>query len=438
MNLGGFQADLIERFPAETRAIRQYFKDLRKGAAALFLDAAKQNGTVFFKVVVAIAKLWHGIDLNLSTQDYLDRRFQDPKLKALLVSQWLDYGVPPADSPFALHATIASHYLKGGYYPVGGPGTIAKSVKAIVEAQDGQMLINREVTEVLLDQGQAVGVRVRNRKAKSHEFEEYYAPVIVSNAGGYNTYLKLIPSHVPIPFRDRLKQFYQDHPPATHVGVYIGFSGDPRQLGFRGENHWIYGTFDHQAVDRRKGQWLKVGEPLQLYLSFPSLKNVEAQKHTAEIIVFVEYDSFARWREQRWLQRDEAYQTLKQSIQDKALAIVEGHYPGFRDLVEYCEVSTPLTNEHFTAHPQGGIYGLPFVRERFKAQNRVWSRVKTPIPGLYMTGSDVYMLGIVGAMMGALLTTSQLPDGISFSQAFSAAAKANDSSHEGERPHLAA
>ena len=50
---------------------------------------------------------------------------------------------------------------------------------------------------------------------------------------------------------------------------------------------------------------------------------------------------------------------LKQRSQDKLLGMIERQYPGFSDLVEYCEVSTPLTNEHFTAHPKGGMYGLP-------------------------------------------------------------------------------
>ena len=62
--------------------------------------------------------------------------------------------------------------------------------------------------------------------------------------------------------------------------------------------------------------------------------------------------------------------------------------------------------------------------ERFAAENQGWTRIKTPIPGLYMTGSDVYMLGIVGSMMGAMLTMGQLPDGVSIPEGFTAAAKA--------------
>lgn len=147
----------------------------------------------------------------------------------------------------------------------------------------------------------------------------------------------------------------------------------------------------------------------------------------AEIIAIADYESFASWRDQGWLHRDEQYKALKERIQNMLLALVEQHYPGFSALVDYCEVSTPHTNEHLIAHLKGGMYGLLMVKERFAPQNRDWTKIQTPIPGLYMTGSDVYVLGIVGSMMGATLTTSQLPDGVSIPQAFMAAAKAKAS-----------
>ena len=157
-----YQADLIKQFPAEASAIRKYFKDIKKGAAALFLDTVKQNSSFLFKFVWQVAKLWHGIDLSLTTQEYLDQHFQDPKLKALLTSQWLDYGIPPAESLFALHATIATHYLSGGFYPVGGANVIAQAVQQVVEAYGGNILVNRQVDEILLDGGRVAGVRVQN------------------------------------------------------------------------------------------------------------------------------------------------------------------------------------------------------------------------------------------------------------------------------------
>ena len=350
--------------------------------------------------------------------------FLTPLNAYVLTSQWGDYGIPPAESPFALHATIASHYLEGAYYPVGGPGKIADSVKVIVEEKGGKFLLNREVKELLLDAGEVAGVRVCqiNDGNDSHE-EEYYAPVVISNAGAVNTYLKLIPNNYPIPWRESLQQFINNHPPATHISLYLGLKDDPRKIGFEGRNYWIYQHFDHNAIYEKRGEWLESGQPEQVFLSFPSLKDAEAKAHRAEVITFTNYESFAQWKEQSWLHRDRDYQELKKHLRDGILNFIETHYSGFKDLVDFCEVSTPLTNEHFTAHPKGGIYGLPLVAERFKPENQVWTKAKTPLPGLYLTGVDVYMMGLAGAMFSGVITTSNLPDGISVPQAFTAAAK---------------
>jgi phytoene dehydrogenase-like protein len=395
-------------------------------AFALYCFQKNVNGVT--RLMLRLAQLWKGFDLALTTQAYLDRHFTDDKLKALLVSQWLDYGVPPSQSPFALHATIASHYLDGAYYPIGGAETIAQSIIPLIEAQGGKMLVNREVTEILMEEGRAIGVRVRHLRARrqtdaqdaSEAQETYFAPVVISNIGVANTYLKLLPSDVPLPFRESLKRYMEHHHPTTTVCLYVGFSADPRQLGFRGENHWIYEQFDHEAIAHHTDQLLQ-GQPQQIYLSFPSLKDPTAQKHTAELLSQVDYSAFAPWKDQPWLHRDTDYQALKAQITAGLLAAVDRHYPGFADLVDYAELSTPLTNEHFTAHPQGAIYGLPFSSERLSSENAAWTRAKTPIPGLYLTGVDLYMGGIVPALFSGVMTVSQLPDGMALPAIFSQA-----------------
>jgi phytoene dehydrogenase-like protein len=416
-----FQADLMRQFPAEKRAIQQYFRDLPKAATTLFLHNLRLNGNWLLKLIGYLGKWWSRIGLDLTTQNYLDRHFTHPKLKALLVSQWGDYGLPPAHSPFAVHAMIAQHYLHGAYYPIGGAGTIAQTVKAIVENRGGRFLLNREVTQIVIENGRAVGVKVRKVNAATEE--TYVAPVIVSNTGAATTYLKLIPADYPIPFRAALRQFMQRHSPPTNVTLYLGLSDDPRSLGFGGENHWIYEAIDHNATYEQRQQWIFNGQAPQCYLSFPSLKDPQATAHTAEIIAWVDYDAFTQWQTQPWLHRDQNYQQLKERISQALIQQVDRHYPGFASLVAYHELSTPLSNEHFTGHFKGSIYGLPAIPERFAPENAAWMKTETPIPGLYLTGADLFMGGIVAAMMAGVTTISRLPDGISFPQAFSAAAK---------------
>jgi all-trans-retinol 13,14-reductase len=63
------------------------------------------------------------------------------------------------------------------------------------------------------------------------------------------------------------------------------------------------------------------------------------------------------------------------------------------------------------------------VSERLRGKNLPWTDPKTPITGLYLTGADVSSLGIMGAMMGGIVTLSNLPEGISIPQVFTTAMK---------------
>ncbi|MCU0534867.1 MAG: NAD(P)/FAD-dependent oxidoreductase [Hydrococcus sp. Prado102] len=422
-NKEGYINDLIEQFPEEESAIRQYFRDTAKAATAFGMQAmSKSSG--WLKLFSSVVTLFNPSRLNLTTQTYLDRHFQNPQLKALLASQWGTYGLPPSKSPFAVHSTIVQHYLEGAYYPVGGAGTIASSVQEIVEANGGKFLLNREATEILIEDGNAIGVRVRKMNAKEDTWEEYYAPVIVSNIGAAATYLKLIPNDYPITFRESLRQFVQQHSSIANVTLYVGFSEDPRKLGFKGENHWIYESLNHDDIYNSRGEWIEEGKATHAYISFPSLKDPQAKAHTAEIIAWADYDTFARWREQSWLKRDEEYQALKQRLSQALIDLVEKYYPGFAEIIDYQELSTPLTNEHFTGHDRGGIYGMAIAPERFEPENLAWTNPKTPVPGLYLTGVDLMIMGgIVPAMLGGLLTIANLPQGMSVPQTFIAAGR---------------
>jgi len=49
---------------------------------------------------------------------------------------------------------------------------------------------------------------------------------------------------------------------------------------------------------------------------------------------------------------------------------------------------------------QGSIYGIEPTPERFA---NPWLRTRSPIRGLFFSGSEVATVGVVGAMMGGAL-----------------------------------
>jgi all-trans-retinol 13,14-reductase len=417
-------AALCDRYPREARAIRGYFRDAKKAAGSLAMQMNRRNAWFVMRGLAAVARTVLRQPLELTTRTYLDTHFKDPQLKALLVSQWGNYGLPPGLSPFGLHGMIVNFYSQGGFYPSGGSGTIADSVQGIVESRGGRFLLRREVTSILIRYGQAVGVRAKKAGAEDKtDQEDYRAPAIVSNAGALETYLKLIPPDQPIRFRTELERFVRDHPPTANLTLFLGFSRDPRELGVNGANIWIYDGLDHDSIFAERGAWLESGQPSSAYISFHSLKDPDAQAHSAEVLSFTDYRFFSRWSNQPWNRRDTAYKKSKERIAEAMIAFIDDFFPGFRDIIEYSELGTPLTNEHFTGHYRGAAYGLCSVSERFLPANIAWTHPKTPIPGLYLTGADVAGLGVTGAMMGGVMCLGHLPDGLRMPTIFRAASR---------------
>jgi all-trans-retinol 13,14-reductase len=395
-----FRSALIDAFPNERSNIEQYFRDLRSAIGwtnRYFM--AKAAPAPFGWLVRAGNRLMADPSQEI-TEQYLERRFRDPQLRAVVTSQWADYGVPPGRSAFATHAVIASHYLNGAWYPAGGAGEIANATGAVIRAAGGELLPNHEVSRILLEDGRAVGVEVNIRKGKQGTRAEFRAPVVVSDAGAWNTFTRMLPASV-LPFRDQLKS-----PPEGFevVELFLGLRRDPREMGFQGENYWIFESFDHDEIYGRRNDLLD-GRAAMAYLSFPSLKDPRAQRHTAEIVAPLSYRSLEAHRDEPWRRRSADYESAKERMTRALLDLVERSHPGFGDLVEYSELGTPLTFEHFTAAPSGTIYGYPGTPEKY---SKAWLGPRTPIGNLYLTGTDAALLGIMGALMGGVVTASCL------------------------------
>jgi all-trans-retinol 13,14-reductase len=404
---------LIDAFPGERAAIERYFRDLKSATRWITRQFMSMAAPAPLRSIVrTVNHLTAKLPLSL-TQDYFEKRVRDSKLRAVLASQWGDYGLPPSESAFATHAVIAKHYLNGAWYPQGGAGEIARATGAVVRAAGGELLPNHEVTEILLEDGSAVGVEVCVKKGKEGSRARFRAPVIVSDAGAWNTFRRLLPDGA-LPFGNELKS-----PPAGFevVELFLGLGRDPREMGFQGENYWIFSSFDHDEIYAQRDGLLE-GQAGMAYLSFPSLKNPEAKRHTAEVIAPLSYRALEVYRQQPWRRRGTGYESMKKRITQALLDLIERHRPGFRDLVEYAELGTPLTFEYFTAAPSGSIYGFPGTPDKYQ---KPWLRPETPVRNLYLTGSDVTLLGIMGALMGGVITASRLIGPLGFFEIMRAA-----------------
>ena len=398
-----YKADLINRFPQESASLHQYFEDVIR-VQQWFKDQIFQS--MFPAPLRWAMRIAGGASRALAmqtTQTYLDKKFKSIELKALLPSQWGDCGLPPRKSPFAMHALIVGHYFGGGYYPLGSSKSIADAIAPIIKAAGGDCLVNHTVKNIIVEDGQAKGVTVIIDRGKTKEEKTFMAPIVVSDAGHAITFGALVPAKYQVTLPPQVCADI-----CSAITVYIGLKCNPQALGFKGENHWIFETYNHDLMFANTLATAG-GKAGGCFLSFPSLKDPGAKKHTAEIIGFIKFDEFAKWSDTKWKHRGEDYEAFKQQMTQTLLDPVEKQFPGFSELIDYTELSTPLTVKGFTGHVEGAIYGYPSTAQEFSKRT---FDPKTSIKNLYMTGADVVSLGIMGAVMGGVVTASHMLGGL--------------------------
>lgn len=230
-----------------------------------------------------------------------------------------------------------------------------------------------------------------------------------------NTYKKLLPREVQEQYKlgSYLKQV--QHSMAT-ITLFVGLKGSPEELGINvASNIWSFTDCDVNHSFKRyvKGEDVEEKGAPVLFISFPSTKDPSWDerhpgKTTCVVMAPAPFEWFEEWAEET--KRGQDYQNRKNALGRKIWSQVVEIYPQLEGKEAeseggYFNVATPLTYQDFIASPKGEVFGCDHNKERFTPITAATMRSSTPIPGLYLTGKDVFTCGFSGAMQGGLLTS---------------------------------
>lgn len=394
-----FKEKLKEQFhnPEDQESIDAYIELVRKAArSSSYLYARRAVprwiNQYFGKFIARKSFPYY----SRTTREVLESITSNQELIGVLTGQFGDYGMPPGESSFIMHANLVHHYFNGGSYPVGGSAAIFDSIEPTITAAGGDVFVNAEVDEIIVKNEKASGVKMKDGKA-------FYAKNIVSSAGVHVTYNHLLKekSHVDKAEINAVKAS------VSHLCLYVGLQHTPEELKLSGTNLWVYpDNYDH---DENVKCFLEDPENAEfpvVYISFPAAKDPDFQnrfpgKSTIEVITLADYSLFTKWQSEAWKKRGKDYESLKEKFSQRLLKKLYEQLPQLRGKVDYYELSSPLSTRHFMNYEKGEIYGLEHSPARFA--NRA-IHAKTPIKNLYLTGQDIVSCGIAGALVSAVLT----------------------------------
>ena len=397
-----FRACLKEWFPEEEQAIDAYIQ-LVIDTTRAFRNYMAEKATP--KLISSLAgrrmrKPFEEI-AQKTTLEVLQSLTQNKRMIGVLCGQYGDYGLPPGQSSFGMHAILVRHYFRGGSYPIGGASVIADTIAKVIQENGGQVVTKANVVRIEVVNKKVKGVTIADGRT-------IHAPIVISGAGFINTVQHLLDPETAASSK-LLKPSQKIDRSAAHVCLYVGCKQTAEALKMPRSNHWLYPTDDHDENIARYLDDRTEALPLT-YISFPSAKDPDwtnryPGRSTIQAITLAPYDWFANWEGTRWMKRGDEYLAFKKEFTDRLLSELYRVEPQIEGHVDYTELSTPLSTAHFSGHRRGEIYGLAHSPDRFMARDL---KARTPIKGLFLTGQDISTAGIGGALVAGFLTASAI------------------------------
>lgn len=377
-----FVESLAAQFPHQRQELQRYAHLVRRIAEASSIHALRYGPSD--DALIAEYQL-------RSVDEVISSIITDPTLQQVLAGILPLYAGEKGKTPFATHAFIMDFFTPGAYRIVGGSDQVAHALVKTIQSYGGQVLTQQKVIHILTHEGHASGVEVEGGEC-------YEAPIIISDAHPIRTLeLTDAPQLRPV-FRKRIQSLPQT---VGCFSVYLHFKEDA--VPYMNQNYYGYNTAEvwnceHYTVE----DWPRGF----LYMHF--CHQPQPQYAQAGVVLApMRIDELAPWQGTHVGKRGVDYQQFKHEHAERLLASLDQHFPGISNNIAHYYASTPLTYLDYTGTAAGSMYGTA-KDVNLDSARRIPCR--TRVKGLYQTGQNIVFHGMLGVLIGSLVTCCELLD----------------------------
>ncbi|MDR1197763.1 MAG: NAD(P)/FAD-dependent oxidoreductase [Prevotellaceae bacterium] len=376
-----FTEKLAQYFPAEKDNLRRYWQAIREVVESSPLHSLRTTGEPV---------ILNPNHVKQSYDHFLESVTGDEQLRLVLAGNLPLYAGERGKTPMYISAFINDFYNRSACRIVGGGETVAFSLVKSIRAMGGNVLPSAEVVKINCNDKQAVSVSLKNGETIDGDY-------FISNMHPARM-VEIVESNIlRKSYRDRIVHLNNT---VSNFTVYIAFKKD--SVPYFNSNFYHYDT----PADVWRGKnYEQASYPCSfLYMHLCSSENQQFAD-AAVLISYMNFEDVSQWAGTKVGRRGADYENFKKETAEKLLDLLEKQIPDTQQNIEYYYTSSPLTYLDYTGTERGSMYGvLPDCNESIHSL----VSQRTRIPNLFQTGQNVNSHGILGVIIGSIITCGEL------------------------------
>lgn len=325
-----------------------------------------------------------------SVNDVIESLTSDPLLRKVLVGDLPLYAAVRDKTPFSVHAFVRDFYGRSAFRFVGGSDSLVRALTDVMRRHGGEIRTRARVTRILCDTTHATGVELDSG-------ERLVADYIISATHPMRTMEMLGDTHLIRPaYRRRIRAIPQT---VGGFSVYLHFK--PDTVPYMNHNFFGYETDTPWGCEQYDEHTWPKG---YLYMHVCDQEG-QAFARAGVILTYMRCEELAAWTGTTPGHRGAAYDDFVRRRAERLIQALDHQFPGIAGSIAHYYVSSPLTYRDYTGTQDGSLYGI--ARDiSLGSAGRVTHR--TRIPNLFLTGQNVNSHGMLGVIVGTMLTCGEL------------------------------
>lgn len=368
-------------FPAETDAIRGYVNAIYDICNKIPLSNLElpENSLLFHSF---------GGE-NIPIDRFIAGFTQNKELQAILSWNSLLYSGKKGKTPIFVAALITKMYIEGASRMIGGGKQIADALSGIITGNGGEILLNKEVTRIHIDDRMVKSVTTSDSNTyTSDAFISSLNPAKMISISDEHSFSKsYIERALSVESSDSM------------FTLFVIFK--PKSFKYLNYNQFFYRDYSCilDEISYNEDTF-----PDRLMAMTPPEEDDPLWARKMIIHCPMKYSAVSKWADSKVGHRGAEYLEFKENNSVKIISRMNELFPGFASCIDSYFSSTPLTIRDYLGNEDGASYGRVFDCSDYE---KSYLSTKTKIANLYLTGQYVRMHGICGVPITALETCSR-------------------------------